>query len=228
MLLLRRAEQVGSAFAEDPKAGHVFGRMDLAGLLVDPRLDPRSDDGREQSRRRYEAGLKYAAEHLVLFGTGTAPSHLRNLITGMGMQSQDSRDDNRLVVLTARHNQKYADAMTTPPAGRLLGHHVLERCVLQETGVENPRDQETLRRVLDRIGAAKRQERFHEGHPELERGVETTLNCKPIESHARPRRQRGLPVEFHTGQVERSDAEKAAIAAAVAKLMAMPAQGGAD
>jgi len=196
----------------DAKAGHVLGRMDLAGLLVDPDHDPNSDDGREQSRRRYEALIKFAGEHFALWGPGTAPSHLRNLVTGMGVSSPDSRDDNRLEVLQRRHFQKEADAMTTPPAGRLLGIDVLRRAALYEMPIEDRRDQETLRRVADRIGAAKRQERFHEGHPELEAGVETT----PVA--AQPRRRRGLPVEFSPGQVERTPEERAAIAAAVAKL----------
>lgn len=195
----------------DAKAGHVLGRMELAGRLTDPGLINGGDDGREQSRRRYEALIKFAGEHFALWGPGTAPSHLRNLVTGMGVSSPDSRDDNRLEVLQRRHFQKEADAMTTPPAGRLLGIDVLRRAALYEMPIDDPRDQETLRRVADRIGAAKRQERFHEGHPELE-GVETTP------ATAQPRRRRGLPVEFHAGQVERTPEERATLAAAVATL----------
>jgi hypothetical protein len=224
------ANEIGDQLnvTHDAKAGHVFGRMELADLLIDPQLrpepnEPRSDEADEQSRRRYEAGRRYATEHLTIYGTGTAPSHLRNLITGMGVQSQDGRDDTRLEAVTQRLNRKYADAMTTPPAGRLLGQHVLHRAVLQETALDDPRDQATLRRVLDRIGAAKRQERFHEGHPELEAGFESTP-----QTAAKPRRQRGLPVEFYAGQVERTAEERSAIAASVAKLRRIPVAGDAD
>lgn len=209
------------SLAHEANAGHVLGRMELAGSLTDPELDG-SEDGREQSRQRYEALVKFAAEHFALWGSGTAPSHLRNLVTGMGTSSPDSRDDNRLEVLQRRHFQKEAAAMTTPPAGRLLGIDVLRRSALYEMPIDDLRDQETLRRVADRIGAAKRQERFHEGHPELDPKVETA----PV--GAQPRRHRGLPVEFHAGQVERAPEERATISAAVAKLKRTRVAGQAD
>src|SRR5947209_8342464 len=55
LVLQRRAETVGAANARDPRAAWSLGRLAIAGALADPGVDPRSEQGREQTTRRYDA-----------------------------------------------------------------------------------------------------------------------------------------------------------------------------
>lgn len=229
MVRAHRAGEVGTELAHDPRATWAFGRLAVTGALCDPGVDRGSDRGEEQTEARYRAGERYAEEHLTIFGTGSVGSVLRSL-TRAGALAPDGRDDTRLEAVTMRHKQKYRDAMTTPAAGRLLGHQVLALAVLYDTPIDDPRDQQTLRSVLDRIGGAKRREHFHQDHPEMAgisvgsggAIVKSAGDCADESILPAPlrRRGRGLDILFVPG--ERSLEEKAAIAAAAAKLRPHP------
>src|SRR4029077_21175296 len=124
--------------ADDRKAAYLIGRMELTGLLIDPGLDPSSDEARQQSKLRHDAAVKFATMHFRLWVPSIPPLHLRGAL-----------DDNRLAALGDKYDRGLSAAMTPPPAGRLLAHQVLERAALQEMAPETPEDEETLRRVLD-------------------------------------------------------------------------------
>ena len=124
--------------ADDRKATYLIGRMELAGLLIDPGLDPSGDEARQQSNLRHDAAVKFATMHFRLWVPSIPPLHLRGVL-----------DDNGLAAIGDKYGRWLSAAMTTPPAGRMLAHQVLERATLQEMLPETPEDEETLRRVLD-------------------------------------------------------------------------------
>jgi hypothetical protein len=123
--------------ADDRKATYLIGRMELAGLLIDLGLDPDSDEARQQSNLRHDAAVKFATMHFRLWVPSTPPLHLRGVL-----------DDNGIAAIGDKYGRWLSAAMTTPPAGRMLAHQVLERAALQEIAPATE-DEETLRRVLD-------------------------------------------------------------------------------
>lgn len=153
MTLQHRAEQVGEANAADPRAGYVLGQMCLLGALTDPK-DPDRDRRSQDARRRHDALVRYEAEHHFLWGDpNKLPSHLSAIMAGMRSQPSPTSegDSDRALIVADRFGKKEAAAMTTPPCGRLTGIDCLRRPVLYQMGLNDPRDQATLRRVADRF-----------------------------------------------------------------------------
>lgn len=193
MTLQRRAALVGAANAGDPKAGYVVGRLALKGALADPGAGEK--EGREQTVRRHNALVEFAAMHHRLWGPGTPPSHLKKLIEGFGGRS----DGPDLAALGAKYGRWYSAAMLTPPAGRLLGHHAAERAALYEMEIEGG-DVVTLRRVADAMV----------GHTARRSAP------APVAGDNAPRRKLPPPIVVY-GE---SAADPEAVAASLAKLRA--------
>lgn len=162
------------------EAGYVTGQLWLAGDLTDP-IDIRFESAgayrraAEDARRRHDAATDYATMHYRLWGSGTAPSHLRNMLAGMHVPpATDTNDAAGLAVLTAKWRRWETAAMTTPPCGRLLGIDVLRRAALYEMAPDNPADMATLRRVLDRLVELK--------SGRIRRAVDESIEPTPTES----------------------------------------------
>lgn len=212
-------------FARDQKAGHVVGRLELRGALMDPGLR-RSEDPRErkeaaqQSRRRYDALTRFAAEYFAVFGRGSAPSHLRNMITGLGPPidgDDDAKAEASRAALELRVRSKIAQAEEVEAAGPVQAITVLRWAALWEIELE-PLEVITLRRVADAIGAKKRDRHFHEGNPALE-ALETNRE------KSNNSRRRGLPVEFSPATSKDLRPGKDAVAASLRTLRGKPRDG---
>jgi hypothetical protein len=125
----------------------------LRGALTDP-IDPAIpgayDRAEEHADRRHDVAVKFAAMRFRIYGTGTAPSHLGNLLAGMPRaRTTGESDDKGLAALEAKYRAWLMAAMLTAPCGRMLAHHVLEYAAVYEIAPEHPADLATLRRVLD-------------------------------------------------------------------------------
>jgi hypothetical protein len=159
LTLNHRAELVGERHAHDPRAGYCVGRLFLAGALTAPHdtsVQGATARAIEEAERRHDVAVEFAALRFRIYGTGAAPSHLGNLIAGMRQAPTTGEgDDKGLAALTAKYHRWCGAAMITPPCGRILAHQVLERAAVYEMPPDNPRDEATLRRVLDVLIAEK-------------------------------------------------------------------------
>ena len=159
MVLQRRADEVGAEQARSKYASYVIGRLLITGKLH-PEFDRGNDRAREhafeRAERRHDVLVEFATMHFRLFGSGTAPSHLRNAVAGMtGPAVAGDNDPN--AGLYAKYKVWYSAAMILPPGkSRVLVHQILERAALYEMAPANAAELECLIRVADRFLDFKR------------------------------------------------------------------------
>jgi len=149
--LERRACLVGSADARDPRAGYPLGVLLLRGLLADP--DMAGDAAKDQARERHDAGLRYAADHAIVFGPRTPKSHLAAIIDGIRHRAaSDGRPESKIALDAGeRYGRKVAAVRLLPPPSNPFPHHVLDRIAIEEKFSLTQPDLEALRRALDAL-----------------------------------------------------------------------------
>lgn len=136
--LERRACMVGTAHARDARAGYPLGV-----LLLTDRI----------TEEQHDAGLRYAADHAIVFGTGTPKSHLASVIDGIKRSAADDNRPASKFVLDAadRYGRKVAAARTLPVPHNPFPAHVLDRIAIEEAFDLTPPELEALKRALAAI-----------------------------------------------------------------------------
>ncbi len=115
----RRACMVGTARARDARAGYPLGVLLLTDWIT---------------QDQHDAGLRYAAEHAIVFGTGSVQSHLASVIDGIKRSAaDDNRPASKFVMDTAeRYGRKVAAVRNLPIPHNPFPAHVLDRLAIDE------------------------------------------------------------------------------------------------
>jgi len=217
---------VGQAHkSRDQRASYVLGRLDLERRLADRGLD--HEEATEQSKRRHDAGVRFGKYHFWLFGPGTAPSHMKNLLTGWNPPGGDNGDDMESVAGSFGTMVKRAKA-----AGDDC-FRILEQVCIFDVEPASPRELRTLRRGLAAIANERRPSA--EEHPiaPVPALYENGANLRPANDNLRPANDNDPAVLAETFTPTRRSRRPgldpsftgmrpspAAIAAAVARLKA--------
>jgi hypothetical protein len=222
MVLERRAELVGEYAKRSKYAGFVVGHLYLAGAFQ-PSVENDADEKAvkraiERSDRRRDILIEFAKIHFWLWGSGTAPSHLRNAVAGGGGIS--SPGDDRAEI-EAKWRKWCTLAMLVPPGrSRVLAHQVLERAALYEIAPANAAELDCLIRVADRLIAFDKEERRRN---RKSRGDREDFP-KSTQVTRTARRDRMLDI-YSRGVFGPSDEE---LAEALARFRVLPTLGSAD
>jgi hypothetical protein len=147
--LAKRADLVGDARCRDPRAGYPLGVLLLRGLLSDPALD--GEAAADQARQRHDAGLRYAADHELTYGSGgRAKSHLAGIIDGIRRQAAaaDQPESKAIRDAHTRLGRKIALVRLLPPPHTPYPHHILDRIAVDEAFDLSPAELDALRRAL--------------------------------------------------------------------------------
>jgi hypothetical protein len=109
-LIEKRRYIVGDDLAMDPRASYPLGILNLRGLI---------------GGANHAAGLRYAAEHHLVFGRGAPRSYLARLIGGRGVAPPQQRIDQAKAALEAANAILLAMPTRRP-------YHVLQNIVVYE------------------------------------------------------------------------------------------------
>lgn len=123
MTLARRMELAG-ADARDHRAGYPLGVLFLRRQLA----DPSSGDYDGENAARHDAGLRFAADHAVVFGVTTPKSHLASIVKGIRSEASGELDTTGKA--EARYRRKVAAMLDR--AGNGAAQRVVERIVIDE------------------------------------------------------------------------------------------------
>jgi hypothetical protein len=220
-----RAELVGAANTDDPKAGYPLGVLQLLGLLADPDLPPGSDAALEQSAARLKAGLDFAVDHHVVWGRTTTKSHLATIISGIrGTPGTLGDSQFGLDAATWLGIKTAAGRRCSPHAGNPFPYHVLQRLALdQEFWTLNEAKLIAARLALQTLVDLQRRRRPAAAQHE------TSAAESPYRPSPAARQQRGNGYQpLFSRELEGPKASDPALVAAIAKLKAGRTDGSAD
>jgi hypothetical protein len=145
----KRALLVGTARADDPRAGYPLGVLLMTGCLADDGMS--GEAANDQARERHDAGLRYAADHAIVFGQTTPQSHLANLIATSRSKAPDTGDSKFQLNAADRYGRKVAAVRLLPPPSNPFPFHILERIAIDESYDLTPAELDALRRALAAI-----------------------------------------------------------------------------
>jgi hypothetical protein len=144
-MLAQRARLVGSADSREARAGYPLGVLALRGLLADPGCG--RDRAKDQTEARLAAGVWFAADHAMSWGSTQPRSHLADLVIG---EARGALDERATAAAELRYSRKIA-ALLGLPYRMPTALTVLSRIVIAEEYAISVGELDTLRGALDAL-----------------------------------------------------------------------------